>query len=224
MTASSSGRVYGGVSGEVRVAGRRRKLVEAGLNLFGGDNPSTVRIKDICSEAGLTERYFYESFSDMDALFDAVVEQIMQEIESHVATALEAAPEDNLTRGRVAQRQAIDSLLSDPRKIRVLYVESPGRGGAASHPHDLNVRGAGNFLAWARSDGRFDGSSVEDRMKALAAAGAGSELLVSWVEGLIKIDADELANYLIELREHILLHETSIGTLKRKRRTKRRRT
>lgn len=216
MTASGSGRVYGGVSGEARVAGRRQKLVEAGLNLFGGDNPSTIRIKDICAEAGLTERYFYESFGDMDALFDAVVEQIMQEIESDVASALEAAPDDSLTRVRVAQRQAIDSLLSDPRKIRVLYVESPGRGsGPASHPHHLNVRGAGNFLSWSGSDGRLDGGSLEDRMKALAAAGAGSELLVSWVEGLIEIDAEELADYLIDLREHILLHGTSIGTLKR---------
>lgn len=47
------------------------KLIDAGLNLFRFA-PGSVRVKDVVAEAGLTERYFYESFSDLAALFDAV--------------------------------------------------------------------------------------------------------------------------------------------------------
>src|ERR1700712_610595 len=65
-------RAYGGVAMEERVAARRARFVEAGFELFGtqGFRGSTVR--GICAAAGLTDRYFYESFATLEALLAEV--------------------------------------------------------------------------------------------------------------------------------------------------------
>jgi AcrR family transcriptional regulator len=56
--------MYGGATGEQRIAERRSKLIDAGMTLFGSPGSESVRVKDVVDQAGLTERYFYESFSD----------------------------------------------------------------------------------------------------------------------------------------------------------------
>ncbi|RZK99325.1 MAG: TetR/AcrR family transcriptional regulator, partial [Rubrivivax sp.] len=70
-TPGTLGRRYGGVDPEERQRQRKARLIEAALAVFGanGYHPSTVR--DVCKEAQLTSRYFYESFDGMEALFKA---------------------------------------------------------------------------------------------------------------------------------------------------------
>lgn len=208
MEPSGTGRVYGGVSTEVRVAERRQKLLDAGLNLFGVNGFQSVRVRDVCSEAGLTERYFYESFSDMRSLFESVLEETIRDIERDVTAALEKVPERGTSRARVAVRQSVDTMMKDPRKIRLLYVEALGRGGlAAARSHDFNLRAADNLLEWARSDGYgLDPSSAEAiRRGGIAFSGAALELLVSWAGGLIEISAADLSDYIVGLYERIAL-------------------
>ncbi len=67
------GRRYRGVSEEVRRTERRQRFIEAGLEVFAerGYHSSTVR--SICANAGLTERYFYESFSNSEDLLTASI-------------------------------------------------------------------------------------------------------------------------------------------------------
>lgn len=55
-------RIYGGVEANLREEDRRKKLIEAGLEAFGTKGYAKTNIKTICKLAGLTERYFYESF------------------------------------------------------------------------------------------------------------------------------------------------------------------
>lgn len=208
MEPLGTSRVYGGVSAEVRVAERRQRLLDAGLNLFAVNGFHSVRVRDVCSEAGLTERYFYESFSDMSSLFESVLEETIRDIETDVTAALEKAPERGTARALVAVRQAVDTMMRDPRKIRLLYVEALGRGGvAAARTHEFNLRAADQLLEWARSDGyALDSSSAEAiRRSGIAFSGATLELLVSWAGGLIEISADDLSDYIVELYERIAL-------------------
>ena len=59
-------RPYRGVEAAERLAERRRRFLEAGLDLLGGPRPAELTVRGICSQAGLTPRYFYESFTDKD--------------------------------------------------------------------------------------------------------------------------------------------------------------
>src|ERR1700760_1177054 len=60
-------RPYGGVEASERLALRRRRLLEAGLELLGGsDNHPELTVRALCAEAGVSARYFYEGFTDKD--------------------------------------------------------------------------------------------------------------------------------------------------------------
>jgi AcrR family transcriptional regulator len=192
--------MYGGATGEQRIAERRSKLIDAGMTLFGSPGSESVRVKDVVDQAGLTERYFYESFSDLDALFDAVLEQANDAVERAVNAAVVSAPSDEISRMSVVMRTTTDVLARDPRMIRVIFIEALGKGGRASaHRNELLLRAAENFYRWSGDTGDFENSPVDTRMKAFAVAGAASELLISWAEGLLDVTPTQLADFLIGL-------------------------
>ncbi|WP_076211320.1 TetR/AcrR family transcriptional regulator [Mycolicibacterium conceptionense] len=201
MPASSAGRLYGGVTGEERIAERRRKLIEAGMNLFGSGDSGIVRVKDVIADAGLTERYFYENFGDLEALFDAVLDLTMDTVERDVDAAVADASGDGFARVSIALRTVVDTLASDPRMIRVIFVEALGKGGrAGSRRNEILTRAASNFVRWSGADaGDFKSSPVDARMKAFALSGAASELLIAWADGLLDVTPGELADFLVGL-------------------------
>src|SRR5689334_4939455 len=120
-------RPYRGVEASERLDQRRRRLLDAGLDLLGADDAeSELTVRAVCGRAGLTARYFYESFSDKDefvaAVFDAAVADIAASTQAAVATSAPAeqnrAGLANLVRTVSADsrigRVLFDSRLSDP--------------------------------------------------------------------------------------------------------------
>ena len=62
-------RQFKGLSLSERKQLRREKLIEAGIEAYGTHGFFAVTVKDICNEAKLTERYFYESFKKVSNCF-----------------------------------------------------------------------------------------------------------------------------------------------------------
>lgn len=198
MSVSNEGRVYGGATNGERVAERRRKLIEAGMNLFGSLGSESVRVKDVVIESGLTDRYFYESFSDLSALFEEILNLTIRAVETKVNAAVLQAPDDRTARVSVAMRTTVDTLTADPRMIQIFFVEALGRGGrVGARRNEILALAAENFFKWPEADSAFDSGPVESRLRVFAASGAVSELLISWGEGLLDVAPDELAEYLI---------------------------
>src|SRR5947209_20090513 len=83
-------RPYGGVSADDRRAERRRRLLDAGLELFGTKGIAATTIADVCEQAGLTKRYFYESFATIDELAGAVFGDVTARLAERVAAAIAA--------------------------------------------------------------------------------------------------------------------------------------
>jgi hypothetical protein len=85
--------------------------------------------------------------------------------------------------------------------IRVIFVEALGKGGrVGARRNELLLRAAENFYRWSGTDmGDFDSSPIDTRMKTFAVAGAASELLISWAEGLLDSTAGQLADFLVGL-------------------------
>ena len=114
-------RLYGGVTGADRMAERRASLIEAGLDLLGGTEGDQLTVRRACQQAGLTTRYFYESFPDRDELVTAVYEHVVQSVAATTLAAVEAAgprPEDKIDAGLT---QLIRAVAGDPRHGRVLF-------------------------------------------------------------------------------------------------------
>lgn len=103
---------------------RRESLLDAGLTLFGERGFHDVRVRDICAEAGLTERYFYESFKNREALFLAVYEGCVAEVRARTDAALaEVADAEIGVLARAGLRAFFEALRADPRMARVLLID-----------------------------------------------------------------------------------------------------
>jgi AcrR family transcriptional regulator len=63
------------VSADERRAERRSNLKEACLDLIGEAGVVPITAEGVSGRAGLTKRYFYESFSDRDALLYEVMDE-----------------------------------------------------------------------------------------------------------------------------------------------------
>ena len=64
-------RDYDGKTAAERVAERRQRLIDAGYALFGEHGYAGTSIRAVLQRAGLRDRYFGESFADLDALLAA---------------------------------------------------------------------------------------------------------------------------------------------------------
>ena len=116
-------RRYRGVAAGERVTERRRQFIESGLSCFGTRGYHPVTVRDLCTEARLTERYFYESFKDREALFAAVYEHLIEELRrDFMAAAVPCAP-DLSGMARAGLGVFYRRLQQDPRIARMLLVE-----------------------------------------------------------------------------------------------------
>lgn len=116
-------RRYRGVDAAERVTERRAQFVQAGLECFGTRGYHAVTVRELCAEAQLTERYFYESFDDREALFAAVYQSLIAQLRSEFTTAtLPRAPNlDEMARAGLGA--FFRALQKDARVARILMVE-----------------------------------------------------------------------------------------------------
>lgn len=67
-TELSPARRYRGADADERRAQRRDQLIAAAVQVYGERGYQNATVKAVCEAAGLTERYFYESFANSEAL------------------------------------------------------------------------------------------------------------------------------------------------------------
>ncbi|GAC57749.1 putative TetR family transcriptional regulator [Gordonia hirsuta DSM 44140 = NBRC 16056] len=227
--AKAKERVYGGVSASERREQRRASLIEAGLELFGTLGYPNVPVKRICDEAGLTQRYFYESFSDREALLDAVYRSCVEALRTATATAAAdylagvpdavdggaVAPEHVPGLARAAFSGFLDTLTVDPRRARIILIEVVGVSPA------LEQLRLGAIHDWADLILVFASGQVEPsphhRLAAIGLVGAFTQLLVDWQmaaadpvsersgPGLFTVEAikDVITEMLVGTYEHV---------------------
>ena len=121
--AAPKARRYRGVDVGDRVLERRRQFIAAGLECFGTRGYHAVTVRELCTEAQLTERYFYESFKDREALFAAVYEDLVEQLRKDFTNAvLPKAPSlDEMARAGLGA--FYKGLQKDPRFGRIIMVE-----------------------------------------------------------------------------------------------------
>src|SRR4029079_19719490 len=98
----------------------------AALEVFTTHGFHAAKVRDVSREAGLTERYFYESFADKEALLVATAEGIVADFLAAAAPSLALISTDFEAAIDGAARAVISSLNDDPRRARLLLVEIVG--------------------------------------------------------------------------------------------------
>lgn len=189
---STTSRRYGGVSAEERTATRRAKLIEAGRELLMREGIAKTTVTAVCAEAGLTERYFYESFANRDALLDAVFDQLATEAAVQIFGAAAAGPNEPRERLRIAFAAAIDSLTAQPGFGR-LWTEMATDATMLRHRMALTRKVAelsGQYAHLVFGPQPYD--DVRARMAILFVVGGCAEIVINWLTGRLDVTRDEV--------------------------------
>ena len=118
-------RNFRGLSLEQRQGERRTRLIEAGLQVYGTQGFFSVTVRDVCAEAKLTERYFYESFKNSEQLFKAIYMQLIEQQQQLVMSAvMKSAGLTHEQMIRAGLTVFLRGLQDDPRMARILFVDA----------------------------------------------------------------------------------------------------
>lgn len=125
MPIRNARRVYAGQTHDARVSERRRAFIEAGLSIIGAQGYRAATVRAVCAEAGLTDRYFYESFEGTEALLQAVYSEISERLHTAIDTAVAKAGSSLEAQLDAALAAFLDTI-RDPRAARILFAEVLG--------------------------------------------------------------------------------------------------
>ncbi|SBS78616.1 TetR family transcriptional regulator [uncultured Mycobacterium sp.] len=188
---------WAGVSPADRQAERRTLLVRAAFGLFGDSGEAAVSVRSVCRAAELNTRYFYESFTDTDALLGAVYDVVALELGGILTTAM-ASTRDQRTRLRAGIRAVLDFSSADPRRGKILFTEArtnpvlaARRSTAQDHVREL-------VLDEQRRTAP-ESDRVATEVGAAMYAGAMAELAQQWLAGTLGDDVDAVVAHAVRL-------------------------
>ena len=201
MTGIAQVRPYRGIDAVERVAGRRRRLLDAGLDLLGaaGKDPAELTVRAICGQATLGVRYFYESFTDKDhfvgAVFDSVIADIAATTEAAVASA---APGEQ---ARAAMANVVRAISADTRVGRLLFSVELSNTEIVRKRAESTALFAALLFAHAGAQGAL----INDHVKAAShfAVGGVGQTISAWLSGEVKLEHDELVDLLAALIDQL---------------------
>lgn len=195
-------RAYAGVPAEQRRAQRRTTFLEAAREIVGTQGSARLTVGGLCRQAGLTERYFYENFTNLDAVVAEVYDQAIGELTALIAGRVRAAPDPLRDKVHAAIAAGLQAVADDPRLIRIAFTE------AQLNPV-LNER----RTATIRSFAALVLATVNKRLspESTATAGAYGELaamhlvgglyetVYGWLNGTLDLTRDELVDESTEI-------------------------
>jgi AcrR family transcriptional regulator len=145
----------------------------------------------VCGQAGLTKRYFYESFASLAELLSAVVDHAIAVMSEQVDPFRPVEP------GAPPQawlEAFVGALVDDECLARVLLVETHGGALSPFRHQIIDVAIAG--MAPPGADPQAD---LRARLVAYAQIGTLSELCLAWHQGHLAIERTTLVNVLADL-------------------------
>ncbi|GAA3832513.1 TetR/AcrR family transcriptional regulator [Streptomyces chiangmaiensis] len=192
---------YGGKSAGERQAERRRRFLDAALQLFG-DSPGFrgTTVAALSEAAGLSTRQFYEEFHTLEDVLAVLHLQVNGWAEEAASAALAETRDLPLAeRATAIFRAYAANVTSDPRRIRITFVEIIGvsprleeqRLERRSRWVDFICAGAADAVA------RGEAAPRDYRIAATAFIGSVNGLLHDWRAGWVDATLDEIVNELV---------------------------
>ena len=194
MAGMAQVRPYRGVGAAERLNERRRQLLDAGLDLLGGDRPETeLTVRAVCRQAGLTARYFYESFTDKDEFVVAVFDAAVADVAATTQAAVAASPPAE--QGRAGLANLVRIVSTDSRIGRVLFDVR------MSNPVILRKRSAlGGVFAFLLTQHLATSSHRDPTGRSKAAVhfvvGGVGQTISAWLAGDVDLSQEQLIDQL----------------------------
>jgi AcrR family transcriptional regulator len=194
-------RDYDGKTAAERVAERRARLVDAGLELFGEHGYAGTSIRAVLRQAELRDRYFAESFADLDALLAAGYDQLIEEELAACRAAIGATT--GPSEGARAMIDAISRLLEDnPGHARIKLREVFSGGPAVQKQRQESLRKLSQLVADLLP--AVDGVDERDRLLVgLGVVAAADAYLLAWLHGELDLSRQGVVDLVTQLFDSV---------------------
>ncbi|MGH8787507.1 MAG: TetR/AcrR family transcriptional regulator [Cupriavidus necator] len=200
-------RRYRGAEAEERRAQRRVQLIAAAVQVYGERGYQNATVKAVCEAAGLTERYFYESFANSEALLLASFQTVTHRLLHTLALAGEGAGGDGQQRALAMLRAYFGALQREPRSARVFLVEIRGVSKLVDGALADSLDAFGGLLAQALLP---PGRKLDPLLTAGVAGGV-VHIALRWITHGYAPDVEVVARTALQLAL-VLAHEPDYGT------------
>jgi AcrR family transcriptional regulator len=194
-------RDYDGKTAAERVAERRARLVGAGIELFGEHGYAGTSIRAVLRQAGLRDRYFGESFADLDALLAAAYDQLIDEEVSACRVAIDATA--GASEGARAMIDAIGRLLEgNPGHARIKLREVFSGGPMVRVQRQEGLRKLAQLVA----DLLPEADGVDDRDRLLLGVGvvaAADAYLLAWLDGELDVSRQDVVDLVTQVFDSV---------------------
>ncbi|MEV5837804.1 TetR/AcrR family transcriptional regulator [Nocardia sp. NPDC052112] len=174
-------RDYDGKTAAERAGERRTRLIDAGLELFGERGYAATSIRSVLQRAGLRDRYFGESFADLDSLLAAVYARLIDEEIAACRSAI--AKTSGASEGARAMIDTLTrSLERNPGRARVKLREVLSGGPVTRRRRQDGLHQLAQLVADLLPQNSTL-SRTDVLLLGLATVAAADELLLTWIEG-----------------------------------------
>jgi AcrR family transcriptional regulator len=186
-------RSYGGKTAEQRAQDRRRRLVTATIELLDEHGEAGTTMTAICARAGLTERYFYESFTHRDDALLAALDHVSTEIAAAAVGVLDrtsGSPEDRV---HAVMASFVDLVSRQPALGLVAVVHSSATPTLRARRHEL-IRTFAELVAHEASTlyGEDAWPADRARLQGLVYIAGFAELVAAWLTDEVDMTPEEL--------------------------------
>ncbi len=190
---SESTRSYGGRTAAERVAERRQRLIAATVEVLADQGEARITMTQVCSAAGLTERYFYESFTGLDDAMLAALDSVCEEILTLAASTIESTVGSPETRVHAVMVAFVDLVERFPAKAKVAVIHSSANPRLRARRHEL-MRLFADFVSRESADLYGDQAwpAARARIHGIVAIAGFAELVASWLTGDVTLTSEEL--------------------------------
>ena len=151
--------------------------------MFGTTGYRTATVRQLCREAGVTDRYFYEQFSNTEELLLGVYAECMDRLAEAVIEATDRAGTDLAALAKDALDAFLGVAEDDPRLARVVWFEVLGVSSTVEQAYLGRMASFGDFITdvAVRQAGRKPRRGVASDVLSQAAVGGVSHAVMSWV-------------------------------------------
>ena len=186
---------------------RRRLLLDQSFERLATDQWRQTSIAQLCREANLNKRYFYESFADLDALEDAVVEDLTSTLMTLGLGAAATAQQQGMDTGALARHvlaACLGWLIEDPRRAQVLFAKASDNARARDQRRGVidqlaqTLSGFGVAYHQPRQPG-VQTNETHHHLAHLSSAmliGGTIESILRWLDGDISLSLEAFIDYI----------------------------
>ncbi|AZZ80322.1 TetR/AcrR family transcriptional regulator [Gordonia alkanivorans] len=191
----SSPKLWRGQTLEDRSTDRREQMLAVAETLLGTGGTAAVTMRAVVREAGLSPRYFYESFSSTEELVTAVYDRVTEQLLARIAVI--ELPADRRGNVRALLEGFREFFQDEPGRARILLREPLGDDVLRAH-RAATVPGFVQAVLAMVTD---ENSLAPERVAVISSAltGALVALYLDHIDGRLALTPEQLSDAAVDL-------------------------